>query len=60
MKRYEEFNQMAEDNETAEKQAVGMTLEKVKEENNIEFDTDNYTKWFKVYFRWLSEEVQDV
>lgn len=58
MKRYEDFNKMCGGNETAEEQAIGMTLVKVGEEHEIDIDTDKYMKHFRLYLNWLNEEVE--
>ena len=59
MKRYENFNSMFNENQTAEEQAAGMIIAKVAEEYNLDIDAvDEYVKLFRSYVSWLNEEAE--
>lgn len=59
MKRYENFNSMFNENQTAEEQAAGMIIAKVAEEYNLDIDAvDGYVKLFRSYVSWLNEEAE--
>lgn len=56
MKRYEQFNKMFEENETAEIQSFGMIIEEIANAHNINLD---YCKIkHEAQIKWLNEEVE--
>ena len=58
MKRYEEFNKLYGDNESAEEQALGMILSHIQETYDIEItDIEPLKKRYLAQIKWLNEDV---
>lgn len=60
MKRYEDFNRMFDNDDSVEIQALGMVIERIKEDNpGLDIGDGEYDDLFIAMFEWLNEEVED-
>ena len=59
MKRFEKFNEMFNDDESAELQAIEVVLSQVSEDFDIMIDFADYKDMYKKVLKWLNDEVKE-